>query len=55
MKYDENNCDYYNQGCKLYSEVSNNEKGLNHYTHQESPNENYFEELNDYLDGTMAR
>lgn len=22
-------------------------------THQEQPNENYFEEMNDYLDGTM--
>jgi len=25
------------------------------FQHQESPNENYFEELNDYLDETMAR
>ena len=23
------------------------------YTHQGQPNENYFEEMNDYLDGTM--
>lgn len=24
------------------------------YQHQEQPNENYFEEINDYLDGTMS-
>lgn len=48
MKYNE-------EVCGLYDEPSDNEKELVQYTHQESPNENYFEELNDYLDGTMAR
>ena len=38
------------------------EEGLNmdcvypeyNFQHQEKPNENYFEEMNDYLDGTMC-
>ena len=29
------------------------EEEKKNYSHQESENENYFEEMNDYLDGTM--
>ena len=42
-------------GCETYCGPSNS-YGLYRrieYSHQESPNENHFEEMNDYLDGTM--
>lgn len=39
--------------CNADDANKKHEKLKTSYQHQETENENYFEEMNDYLDGTM--